>query len=181
MKIPEKIDLAYRFLTPGCTILVTSAWKGETDILTVSWQTPVSKNPPLFCIAVAREHHSHGFIGKSGAYVINVPNEYLLKEAFYCGTHSGRDVDKFAETKLTPESGDRVEAPHIRECVAYIECRVRSAYDVGDHTLFIGEALKAEVTRGIFDKVWKIGEPGTELLMHLGGPHFFLPGPVIRA
>ncbi len=181
MKIPEKIDLAYRFLTPGCTILVTSSWKEETDILTVSWQTPVSKTPPLLAIAVAKSHHSHKLIDRSSAFVINIPNEYLLSEVFYCGTHSGRDVDKFEETKLTPERGDTVEVPHIQECVAYVECRVNSAYSVGDHTLFIGEALKAEVTRGIFDKVWKIGEPGTELLMHLGGPHFFLPGSVIRA
>lgn len=181
MKIPEKIDLAYRFLTMGCTVLVTSAWKGETDILTVSWQTPVSKNPPLFAIAVAKGHHSHKLIDRSGVYVINVPNEYLLKEVFYCGTHSGRDVDKFAETKLTPEPGEFVEVPHIQECVAYLECRVSSAYTVGDHTLFIGEVLKAEVTRGIFDEVWKIGEPGTEFLIHLGGPHFFVPGRMIKA
>ena len=181
MKIPEKIDLAYRFLTPGCTVLVTSAWEEEADILTVSWQTPVSKDPPLFAISVAKGHHSHRLIDRSGAYVINIPNEYLLKEVMYCGSHSGRDVDKFAETKLTPEPGDKVEVPHIQECVAYIECRVNSAYQAGDHTLFVGEALKAEMTRGIFDKVWKIGEPGTEFLMHLGGPHFFLPGTVIRA
>jgi flavin reductase (DIM6/NTAB) family NADH-FMN oxidoreductase RutF len=181
MKIPEKIDLAYRFLTPGCTILVTSAWKGETDILTVSWQTPVSKTPPLFCIAVAKGHHSHQLIEQSGSYVINVPNEYLLKEVMYCGTHSGRDVDKFAETQLTPETGESVEVPHIQECMAYVECRVCHAVSAGDHTLFIGEALKAEVTRGVFERVWKIGEPGTEFLLHLGGPDFFLPGRVIRA
>jgi flavin reductase (DIM6/NTAB) family NADH-FMN oxidoreductase RutF len=113
--------------------------------------------------------------------VINVPNEYLLKEVMYCGTHSGRDVDKFAETQLTPEPGESVEVPHIQECMAYVECRVSDAISAGDHTLFIGEALKAEVTRGVFERVWKIGEPGTEFLLHLGGPDFFLPGRVIRA
>jgi flavin reductase (DIM6/NTAB) family NADH-FMN oxidoreductase RutF len=181
MKIPQQPDFAYRFLTPGCTILVTAAWEGETDIVTVSWQTPVSKEPPLFLIALAKGHHSHTLVDKSGAYVINVPNEYLLQEVMYCGTHSGRDVDKFSETRLTPEAGDTVAVPHIQESMAYIECSVRNAVGAGDHTLFIGEGLKAEVTRGIFDKVWKIGEPGTEFLMHLGGRHFFLPGPSVEA
>ncbi len=176
MKIPAKNDLAYRFLTPGCTVLVTSAWEKAVDILTVSWQTPVSKEPPLLAVSVAQEHHSHGLIKKSGAFVINIPTEDLLAEVMYCGTRSGRDVDKFSETKLTPEPGEKIEVPHIKECVAFVECRTVQAVDAGDHTLFIGEVQKAEVARGIFDGTWKMGEAGTEFLMHLGGPHFFLPG-----
>jgi flavin reductase (DIM6/NTAB) family NADH-FMN oxidoreductase RutF len=180
MKVPAKRDLAYRFLTPGCTVLVTSAWEKKVDILTVSWQTPVSKDPPLLAVSVAKGHYSHGLIQKGGAFVINVPTEDILAEVMYCGTRSGRDVDKFSETKLTPEPGERVEIPHIQECVAYVECKTVQAVDAGDHTLFIGEVLKSEVTRGIFDGVWKIGETGTEFLMHLGGPDFFLPGKKIR-
>ncbi len=180
MKIPVNNDLAYRFLTPGCTVLVTSAWDEAVDILTVSWQTPVSKEPPLLAVSVARGHYSHGLIEKSGAFVINVPTEDLLTEVMFCGTRSGREVDKFPGTKLTPEAGLKIDVPHIKECVAFVECRTVQAVGAGDHTLFIGEVLKAEVARGIFDGTWKMGEAGTEFLMHLGGPHFFLPGRTIR-
>ena len=180
MKIPCPVEQAYRFLTPGCTVLVTSAWEGRTDILTVSWQTPVSKDPPLLLVAVAKGHHSHGLIDRGGAFVINVPTADLLGEVMFCGTRSGRDVDKFEATRLTPEPGKAVEVPHIRECVAHVECRLESAFSAGDHSLFVGRAVAAEVARGIFEGIWRIGEPGTEFLLHLGGPHFFVPGRTLK-
>jgi len=180
MKVSVEKSLAYRFFTPGSTVLVTSASEGKTDILTVSWQTPVAKEPPLLAIAVAKPHYSHELLTKGLAYVINLPTKALLKEVMYCGTRSGREVDKFEETRLTPEPGDTIDVPHIRECAAYVECRVTESLSVGDHTLFIGEALKAEAEAGLFDQTWKIGKPGTEFLQHLGGPRFFLPGPPVR-
>jgi len=181
MKISSPVEQAYRFLTPGCTVLVTSAWEGDTDILTVSWQTPVSKDPPLLLIAVAKSHHSHRLIDRGGAFVINVPTEDLLDEVMFCGTRSGREVNKFEATRLTPEPGETVTVPRIRECVAYVECRLEGAYSAGDHSLFVGRVLAAGVTRGIFEGTWRIGEPGTAFLLHLGGPHFFVPGRTLRA
>jgi flavin reductase (DIM6/NTAB) family NADH-FMN oxidoreductase RutF len=36
-------------------------------------------------------------------------------------------------------------APIFEEAVAYLECEVRHAYDVGTHTLFLGEVVAAEI------------------------------------
>ena len=63
----------------------------------------------------------------------------------FCGTRSGRSVDKFAETGLTPVKGDHVGAPLIQECVANLECRLAGQLTTGDHTVLAGEIVAAWV------------------------------------
>ena len=76
-------------------------------------------------------------------------------ELAYCGTKSGRDVDKFKECALATEPGRSVNCPVIKGAGLHIECRIRSSLDMdvalmdagiaamykdGDvHTLYFGE------------------------------------------
>jgi len=68
------------------------------------------------------------------------------KEVLYCGTHSGRDVDKFKETGLVAVPAKNVRPPLIEECVANFECRVVGEIETGDHTIFVGEIVAAHVS-----------------------------------
>jgi flavin reductase (DIM6/NTAB) family NADH-FMN oxidoreductase RutF len=43
------------------------------------------------------------------------------------GNSSGRDIDKFAEFRLTAVPGTRVGAPLIEECYASFECKLNDA------------------------------------------------------
>ena len=61
----------------------------------------------------------------------------------YCGTVSGRDVDKFANTDLVPLPADIVRPPLIQGAVVNMECKVVGTLDTGDHTIFVGEILAA--------------------------------------
>ena len=45
--------------------------------------------------------------------MINLTNEKLAKACDYCGVVSGRDVDKFKKTGLTPVPVEHVKAPAI--------------------------------------------------------------------
>ncbi|MCK4234541.1 flavin reductase, partial [candidate division WOR-3 bacterium] len=62
---------------------------------------------------------------------------------YYCGFHSGYQVDKFIETGLTPQQARKVRVPFIDECVAHMECKVRQEIKTGDKNLFIGEVIEA--------------------------------------
>jgi flavin reductase (DIM6/NTAB) family NADH-FMN oxidoreductase RutF len=70
----------------------------------------------------------------------------MVKEVDYVGTTSGRNVDKFAMTKLTPVRSDLVDAPYVKEFPLIIECKVIHTLEIGLHTQFIGEIMdvKAE-------------------------------------
>ena len=61
------------------------------------------------------------------------------------GNCSGRDIDKFAEFKLTPWFGKVVGAPSIRECYANFECRLVDSRLIRKYSLFVLEVVRARV------------------------------------
>jgi flavin reductase (DIM6/NTAB) family NADH-FMN oxidoreductase RutF len=152
-----KIELPVnRRLQPGPAGVVVMATCGasleKSNIITLGMYMPISIRPPMVCIGVAPQRHSHGLIEETGEFVVNVPPITIKEQMHYCGVKSGRDVDKFAETGLTPMPSLKVKPPRIEECFGHIECRVVQSHVCGDHTLFVGEVVATsadeEVMRG---------------------------------
>jgi len=171
MKIEIPKSKVSRLINSGGVILVTSAYKDKNNIITLAWHTPISRDPALLGIAVAKSHLSYELIKKSEEFIINIPSLDLLKQVVFCGKISGNKVDKFKESKLTAEKASRlIKTPQIKECIGHIECYLRDIKDIGDHGLFIGEAIYASAEEGLFDETWQIDK--TRLIFHLGGTLF---------
>ena len=82
-----------------------------------------------------------------------------------CGVKSGRNVDKFAETGLTPEPATHVQAPLIKECPVNLECKVLGVISLGSHDLFIGDVLAMHAEEDIvLDKERGIVDPSGGLI-----------------
>ena len=160
-----------RLVNHGPTVLASCRHESECNIVTLAWVTPVSINPPMLAIAVAPARFSHELIARSKEFVVNVPGPCLLDAVWYCGTKSGRDGDKFEGAGLTREDGAEVAAPLVAECFAHVECRVVDAPTVGDHTLFVGEAVAARVESGAFGEHLRL-TGRYQTLHHLGGHEF---------
>lgn len=181
MKEEIPISKANRLINHGSVILVTSYFEGKSNIITLAWQMPVSHRPMLVAISIATTHYSHDMIKNSNEFVINVPNVDLLPQVHYCGTISGREVDKFEQSGLTPLPARKVKPPLISECIGHIECKVQSVSLTGDHSLFIGKVLAASVEAELFDGCWKPDEPKAKTLHHLGGNLYTTPHKRIKA
>ena len=126
----------------GVVVMATCAGKdGRPNIITLGMYMPISIRPPMVCIGVAPQRYSHGLIEETGEFVINVPSITLEEQMHFCGVKSGRDVDKFAETGLTPIPARKVKPPLIKECFGHIECKVVQTHVCGDHTLFVGKVV----------------------------------------
>ena len=116
---------------------------------------PVAGQPPQIVCSIGKAFYSYELIKQSGEFAVNVPTKALQKAVYYCGTHSGRDVDKFKETGLTPLPARRLKAPIIAECIAHMECVVVGKLDTKPYTnpdlkpniankaLFLGEVIEA--------------------------------------
>ena len=170
-KIDVSIDLAYRLLHPRNTILVTCIGNdGKPNIITLAWSMPVSLNPPIVAISIAPKRYSHKLIEETKEFVINIPTIEILKETLYCGRVSGRNVDKFKETSLTPAPAKKVKAPIIKECITHLECIVERQITAGDHTLFLGKVVAAYTNEGVFDETFDVRK--AKLVYHLGGDAF---------
>ena len=96
----------------GNVVMATCCDKeGNSNIITLGMYMPISLRPPWVCIGIAPGRYSHGLIEETGEFVINTPPITLEKEMHYCGIKSGRDIDKFAETGLTPLPSLKVKSP----------------------------------------------------------------------
>ncbi len=176
------LDYTHRLLSCGCVVLVTSRFKNINNIVTLSWQMPASSKPKLFGLSVSKRHFSNKLIRKSRELAINIPDRNLIKEVHLCGSCSGKRVDKFRKSGLSPVDAKHIKAPLIEECFVNIECKVRNMYNLGDHTLFIVEPLIAMVDVRYFDgKFLKLNDRGIETLHHLGEDLYMVSGAVIKA
>lgn len=174
MKKKVAIKEAHRLINTGCVLLVTSAYKDRKNVMTLAWQTPLSADPLLVGIAVAKSHFTTELINESGEFALNIPGVDLLDQVNVCGTVSGREVDKFKESNITPVAGQKVDAPLIDECVGHIECRVVNQYNIGDHILFVAEVVAASAREDLFvGSCWK---EDAKLLHHLGGNKYYING-----
>lgn len=140
-----KIDVEYlEYMWPMRHFLITCGnVKTKSNIIAVSFCMPVSKRPPLIACAIGRGAYSCELISSTREFIVNVPSQELRSKIYYCGYHSGRQVDKFKETGLTPRPARKVTAPIIGECAAHMECELRQETEVGDKNLFVGEVLEA--------------------------------------
>jgi flavin reductase (DIM6/NTAB) family NADH-FMN oxidoreductase RutF len=64
------------------------------------------------------------------------------EKVLFCGTHTGRSIDKFKKSGLTKEESEAIDCPKVAEAVAQLECEVVNLVDAGDHLLFIGKILR---------------------------------------
>lgn len=99
------------------------------------------------------------------------------------GTDSGRDQDKFAELSIDTFAADRIRAPLLDGCVAWLECRVvPESHNQSRYDLFIGEVLAAHADSRVFSHGhWHFGVDDKDLrtLHHVAGGAFFVTGEAI--
>jgi flavin reductase (DIM6/NTAB) family NADH-FMN oxidoreductase RutF len=108
--------------------------------MTAAWCFPISMEPPLFGVSVSRKRFSHGLISKGKAFAINTVDAPLKDAAVGAGRASGKDGDKFTGLGITKEYG-KLGLPLVKESPASIECKVVDEIELGDHVLFVGEAV----------------------------------------
>lgn len=179
MKIEVPLNKATRLMNSGQVILVSCAHRDKANIITLAWHMPMSHNPPLLGISVAKTHMSAQLIEQQREFAVNIPDEKLLEKIIYCGTHSGREGDKFKAAGLTAVPASRLrDVPLIEECLGHIECRVRDSLEAGDHVVFIGEPVHASAETECFDEAWKVDR--VRLVYHLGGRIFTTSAKEIR-
>jgi flavin reductase (DIM6/NTAB) family NADH-FMN oxidoreductase RutF len=134
-----------RFLEPGPIILVSSAHKSETNIMTMGWHMIMGFTPSLVGCYVWSANHSFEMIRASKQCVINLPTEDIAAKVVKIGNSSGSDIDKFAEFGLTAKPATDVRAPLIDECYANFECKLVDSSLIRKYSLFVFEVVKAHV------------------------------------
>lgn len=140
-----------------------SAGSGEkSNTMTISWGSMgIMWSKPIMIAPVRNTRHTFGLIKEGECFTVSIPiGKELDRQLAYCGSHSGRDVDKYSETGLTAIKASKVDSVIIQQCQVHLECKVRyqaeleegklpedineKIYHLKDyHTLFVGEIVRA--------------------------------------
>jgi flavin reductase (DIM6/NTAB) family NADH-FMN oxidoreductase RutF len=166
-KRPYPLSKMYGLLEPGPVVLLTTQWKGRTNVMTMSWHMMMEFDPPLVACIVSNRNHTFDILRETKECAINIPAVELAKKVVACGNVSGRDVDKFNKYRLTAVPAASVNAPLIAECYANLECRVIDTRMVELYCMFLLEVVKAWI------------DPATKrarTLHHLGMGEFMVAG-----
>lgn len=139
------VDKVRRFLEPGPIVLVSSAWKGKANIMTMGWHMVMEFSPSLVGCYIWDQDYTRRIVERSKECVINIPTTDLLDTAIRIGNSTGEEIDKFKTFGLTPARASKVQAPLIEECYANFECRLFDRSMVRKRSLFIWEVVKAHV------------------------------------
>ena len=147
--------------------------EGHPNIISLAEVFNISiKEPVILGIAIAKQRYSHKLISDMGEFVVNLPTAAMVETVDRCGAMSGRDYDKFEELGLTAVPAEKIRPPLIAECPINVECRVVGIYEVGDHDLFLGEAMAEHVAEDALDKEDKVIVDKTDPLCYLHGEYW---------
>lgn len=144
---PMKKSLGARTLVYPTPVFVVGTYdrQGKPNVMTASWGGICCSQPPCVAVSLRRATYTYGNITERKAFTISIPSEAHVRVADRIGVVSGRDVDKFALTKLTPVRSALVDAPYVAEFPMVIECRLAHTIELGLHTQFVGEVLDVKV------------------------------------
>lgn len=122
---------------------------GKANVMTASWAGLCCSRPPCVAVALRKATSTYANIVQRQAFTVSVPSEKHLKQADYFGLVSGRDVDKFETTGLTPAKSELVDAPYVSEFPLVLECRLFKTIELGLHTQFIGEIMDVKAEENV--------------------------------
>ena len=107
-------------------VLLTTKSGDTVNSMTISWGTlGIEWGKPIFTTFVREHRYTKELLDESMEFTINIPiGDYDTNITHFCGTQSGRNVDKISHLGLTLEQPSVVSAPAIKEFPLTLECRV---------------------------------------------------------
>jgi flavin reductase (DIM6/NTAB) family NADH-FMN oxidoreductase RutF len=122
-----------------------------------AWQKPV------LMVLVRTSRHTFGLIEKAVDFTVAAPTTDMRKALMFCGSKSGRDVDKYKACNLELMNAQKVLSPVIKTPAIHFECKIllktpmdpkcldrecEDLYPAKDyHTLYFGEILECYETK----------------------------------
>jgi len=126
----------------GVTVITTISKEGEPFGLTANSFTSVSLDPPLVLICVDKKAESYPHFEESRVFTVNILNNEQEALSRRFAVSGG---DKFRGVAYHPGFNG---VPILDGALAYLECKLHSVADGGDHTVYVGEIEQAETIEG---------------------------------
>ncbi|NLE44052.1 MAG: flavin reductase family protein [Chloroflexi bacterium] len=156
---------------------------GKPNVMTAAWGGICCSVPPCVSVSLRKATYSYGNIVARKAFTVSIPSEAYVNHADYFGIVSGRDVDKFDATGLTPVRSEQVDAPYVGEFPFVLECNLLHTVEIGLHTQFIGEIIDIKADDSVLDERGKLDITRVMPMLYApeGNTYFGIGGNIGRA
>ncbi len=145
---------------------------GNINLMTAAWTGTICSDPAMVYVSIRKERYSHHMIMETGEYVINLTTEALARATDFNGVRSGRKMDKFKETGLTPVKGELEFAPMIAESPVCIECKVTQVMPLGSHDMFMAKVTAVWIDDTYMDEKGGFHLEKADPLVYSHGQYF---------
>ena len=144
----------------GAFLVAKSKDDKKINVMTIGWAAiGYMWRKPIMTVMVRKSRFTHCIIEKASSFTVSIPGGDDLEEALnICGTKSGRDVDKFKESKLSVVPAQKVDTPVINLSGFHYECKIICKSEINPdflckeykedlyadndyHTLYFGEIV----------------------------------------
>ncbi len=130
----------------GITVITLDS-DNEVHGMTANAFTSVSLDPMLVLVCVDKRARTHSHLHAKKRFGVNVlsENQRAISEYY---ARPARTHDRAAEEAGAAFERTQHGTPVLRGALAYLECRLHTAQDAGDHTIFIAEVEEVVVREG---------------------------------
>lgn len=143
---PAEFRRAMGSFATGVTV-ITVDYEGEVHGMTANAFTSVSLDPLLVLVCVDHKARTHAHLQAKQRFGVNVlgENQRAISEYYALPTQTHQHAEQEAGARF-----DRTVhgTPVLRGALAYLECRLHTAQDAGDHTIFIAAVEDVVVREG---------------------------------
>lgn len=128
-------------------MLITAGEENSLNTMTASWGGfGILWNRPVGFIFIRPQRHTLGFVEKEDLFTLSFFDEKYRDILNYCGTRSGKDVDKVSETGLIPAKSSN-GGIYFEQAGLVIECRKIYSDSIKPENF-----LKKEIEKKVYSK-----------------------------
>ncbi len=107
----------------GAFLVVKSGDK--INVMTIGWALiGFVWRKPMMMVVVRDTRYTFGLIEQADSFSVNIPSRDMKKELKFCGTKSGKNLDKFREGNLKTLQAQKIESPILDIAGVHFECKI---------------------------------------------------------
>jgi flavin reductase (DIM6/NTAB) family NADH-FMN oxidoreductase RutF len=143
VKVDSDLINNVTFKIPNALALIGSASGDEWNGMTASWITQLSMEPVIIGVGIDNKAVTHRLISEGGSFSVNLWSAEDTRPFVKFSKPAERDGDTLNGRAVRIAT---TGAPIFEEAIAWMDCVVRQAINLGTHTLFLGELVDAAVS-----------------------------------
>ncbi|MCK5804796.1 MAG: flavin reductase family protein [Lentisphaeria bacterium] len=124
VKATKVLDEVMEQLPKGA--FLTVKYGNRLNTMTIGWGTVgIVWSVPVFTVGVRTSRHTYNLIEAAPDFTVTVPSDSSCRKALaFCGSKSGKAVDKIKECELETLAGEQTATPVLAVPGIHFECRI---------------------------------------------------------